>query len=73
MNKYETQMSEINELKNKTMEYGYYWVNYDCYKIVIAEWIENKDGADYWGFIGDEFKYNKEMCKVICYINEPKR
>lgn len=50
------------------MKYGYYWIKYDCYKIVIAEWTENKDGDDYWQFMGDRFEYEKDMCEVISYI-----
>ena len=52
------------------LKYGYYWVKYDCYKIVIAEWTENKDGEDYWTFMGDNYEYEKDMCEVISFITQ---
>ena len=57
-------------LKNKKIEskYGYFWVIYDTYKIVIAEWVCNKEGDDYWAFMGDNYKYEKDMCEIISYI-----
>jgi hypothetical protein len=53
------------------LKYGYYWVKYDCYKVVIAEWTENKDGDNYWTFIGDNYEYEKDMCEVISFIPQP--